>query len=237
MSTISSESTFKERIRGIETTLVAILSGLELAKSVMDTEVSYRKKLTRQGLDILCRASKREDLERIRGNLQNFYAGVSKADSMYLGKHGERVDISFLAKTEFRALISNAQFLTTQEDFQNNAAKAILDMGRRHTVSNLLSLDIPAIILKKVIEVCTVSKFSKVSQDTLFDLLHHESTDVRRAASIKTVQTFPVKRIKSILNDYTNSDKIRYYNVIHWLDLGASMSRDEARKVTYAATG
>ena len=227
----------KERIRGIETTLGAILSGIDLTKSAKDTEDFYRKKLTRQGLDILCRASKREDLERIRGNLQNCYAGVSKADSEYLGKHGEWADISLLANTEFRALLSNPQFLTTQEDFQNNAAKAILDMGRKHTVSNLLSLDIHAIILKKTIELCTVSRFSKVSQDTLFKLLHHESTDVRRAASIKTIQAFSVKRIKSILNDYTKSDKYRYYNVIHWLDLGASMSRDEAQKVACAATG
>ena len=81
-----------------------------------------------------------------------------------------------------------------------------------------------------------MSRFSKVSQDTLFELLNHESADVRRVASIKSVQAFPVQQIKSILNDYTSSDKYRYYNVIHWLDLGASMSRAEAQKVAHAAT-
>ena len=46
-----------------------------------------------------------------------------------------------------------------------------------------------------------------------------------------------MKRIKSILREYVSGDKHRYYNVIHWLDLGASMSRDEALKVARAAAG
>ena len=230
----------KERIRGIEITLGALIAGIDMVKSAKNAEDFYRKKLTRQGLNILCRACKREDLRRIRGNLQNCYAGASKADTEYLGKHGEWADISLLANTELLNFAGDLPFLMVREDFQEKVATAvataILGMGRRHSVSKLLSLDIPAIILKKTIELCTVSRFSKVSQDTLFELLHHESADVRRAASIKSVQAFSVKRIKSILHDYTSRDKYRYYNVIHWLDLGASMSRAEARKVAYAAT-
>ena len=226
----------KERIRGIEITLGALIAGIDMPKTAKDTEDFYRKKLTRQGLDILCRTCKREDLQRIRGNLQNCYTGASKADAEYLEKHGEWADISLLANTDLLHLVMDLPYMIVKEDFQNKVATAILGMGRRHSVSKLLSLDIPAIILKKTIELCTVSRFSKVSQDTLFELLNHELADIRRAASIKSVQAFPVQRIKSILNDYTSSDKYRYYNVIHWLDLGASMSRAEAQKVAEAAT-
>ena len=226
----------KERIRGIEITLGALIAGIDMPKTAKDTEDFYRKKLTRQGLDILCRSCKREDLQRIRVNLQNCYTGASKADAEYLEKHGEWADISLLANTDLLHLVMDLPYMIVKEDFQNKVATAILGMGRRHSVSKLLSLDIPAIILKKTIELCTVSRFSKVSQDTLFELLNHESADIRRATSIKSVQAFPVQRIKSILNDYTSSDKYRYYNVIHWLDLGASMSRAEAQKVAEAAT-
>ena len=224
------EEYVKERIQGFEITLGALIAGIDIGEDF------YRKELTRQGLDILCRACKREDLQRIRGNLQNCYAGPSKGDAEYLGKHGEWVDISLLANTDLLNFARDLPFMMVQEDFQNKVATAILGMGRRHSVSKLLSLEIPAIILKKIIELCAVSRFSKVSQDTLFELLHHESADVRRAASIKSVQAFSVKRIKSTLHDYTSRDKFRYYNVIHWLDLGASMSRAEAQKVAYAAT-
>ena len=80
-----------------------------------------------------------------------------------------------------------------------------------------------------MIELCPQSRFAKISNDALFDLLDHDSSDVRKAAAMKAVLVFSVTRIRSVLHEYL--DKHRYYNVIHWLDLGASMSRDEARKV------
>ena len=95
----------------------------------------------------------------------------------------------------------------------------------------------PATILKRTIELCAESRFSEISHDTLLVLLDHESADVRKAASIKTVRALSVKRIKSILHEYVSSDKYRYYNVIHWLDLGTSMSRYQAREVACAAAG
>ena len=225
-----------ERIQGIEISLGALIAGVDIVKTAKDTEDFYRKNLTRQGLDILCRACECEDLQRIRDNLQNCYAGASNADVEYLRKHGEWADISLLANTDFLDLVGDLPFLIVQKNFQNKVATAILAMGRRHSISKLLALDIPTTILKKTIELCTVPRFSRVSRNTLFALLHHELPDVRRTASIKTVQAFSVKRIKSILHDYTNSDKNSYYNVIHWLDLGASMPRDEVQKVVYATT-
>ena len=78
-------------------------------------------------------------------------------------------------------------------------------------------------------------KILEISDDALLGLLDHESEDVRKAASIKAVLALSTKRIKSILHEYIGNDEHLYYNVIHWLDLGASMSRSEARKVAGAA--
>jgi len=79
-----------------------------------------------------------------------------------------------------------------------------------------------------------VSRFAKISHDPLFALLNHESDGIRKSAAVLAVRAFSAKRIKSILREYVGSDKYRYYNVIHWLDLGVSMSRDEAKKVARA---
>ena len=92
----------------------------------------------------------------------------------------------------------------------------------------------PAAILKKTIELCAESRFAKISQDALLALFNHESEGVRKAAAVLAVRAFPAKLIKAILREYVRSDKYRYYNVIHWLDLGASMSRDDTRKVARA---
>ena len=144
------------------------------------------------------------------------------------GKHEDLVRI----RNNFRD-----SYTGTSEEDAKFLAKAILDMARRRSVSDLVSIEMPARILKTVIELCSNSRFSKISDDALLVLFHHESIDVRKAASIKAVQVFPAKRIRSILRAYISSDKYRYYNVIRWLDLGASMPRAEARKVTRAAAG
>ena len=83
---------FEERIRRMETFFGDSSDGKDSAKKIKDQyrdlEDFHRKRLTRQGLDILCRVGKREDLQRIRGNLQCGYARASKADVKYLGKYG-----------------------------------------------------------------------------------------------------------------------------------------------------
>ena len=217
---------FEERIRRWETAIGD-------SSSIKNLEDYQRKKLTRQGLDILCKVDKREDLERIRNNLQNGYAGTSQVDVKYLAKHGEWVDIPLLANANAPNL--GGSLLADHGDFQGEVAKAVLRMGRGHSVSKLFSLGIPANILKRVIELCPESRFIRISDEALLGLLDNKSDDVRKAASIKAVRTFPTKRIKSILHEYIGRDKVYYYNVIHWLDLGASMPREEARKVARAA--
>ena len=238
----SFETYFKERIRRMETFLDYLSTASkdstyktkELKDQYRDIEDFYRKQLTRQGLDILCRANKREDLQRIRDNIQSGYAKVSKKDIKYLEKHGEWIDIRLLLNVEIGAIELLAY---SYEDFQEDAAKTIIKISRGRSVSELFALEMPLVVLKKTIELCAESRFSKVSNDILFKLLYHESSDVRKAASIKVVLAFSTKRIKAILREYVSADKYRYYNVIHWLDLGASMPRDDARKVARAAAG
>lgn len=232
---------FEERIRLMEPFLDYLSAGKdsdqkakELKDSYRDIEDFYRKRLTRQGLDILCRVGKREDLQRIRDNIQGGCAGVSKEDMKYLEKHGEWIDIRLLLNVEIGEI---APLVYSYEDFQEDAAKTIIKISRGRSVSELFVLEMPPVILKKTIKLCAESRFSKISNDALLKLLYHESPDVRKAASIKVVLAFSAKRIKAILHKYVSDDKYRYYNVIHWLDLGASMSRDDARKVARAAAG
>ena len=229
---------FEERIRRMETFLGDSPAGKDLAKKFKDQDRNledfHRKRLTRQGLDILCRAGEREDLQRIRGNLQSGYAGASKTDAEYLGKYGEWTDISLLLNIEATMLSGT---LTDYEDFQGEVARAVLSISRGHPISELFSLEMPAFILKKTIDICSELRFSNISRDTLFGLLNHKSPDVRKAASIKAVLALSLERVKSILHEYVSGGSYRYYNVIHWLDLGVSMPHDEALKVARAAVG
>lgn len=228
---------FGEKIRGMEAGFGHLSGGDKLIKDTRELEEIYRKTLTRRGLDILCRASKREDLTRIRTNLESGYTETSKGDAEYLGKHGEWADIPLLANSERPPggglLVSGLD----KTSLQDAIAKAIVKMSAGCSVSTLFTFKIPTVILKSAIGLCPRSRFSEISDDALFGLLGHDSAEVRKAASIKAVESFSKMRIRDILHEYVGGDRYRYYNVIHWLDLGASMSRKEARKVVGATAG
>nr|VFJ72758.1 MAG: protein of unknown function (DUF4062) [Candidatus Kentron sp. FW] len=222
---------FEERIRWME---AKFSSGTRAAfKNAEGLEESLRKTLTRRGLNVLCAAQKPEDLQRIRANLRDSYAGASKYDAEYLGKYGEWTDIPLLVNAE-RPERGLTALMFRDEEFDLEVARAITSIGKKHSISDLLSLEMPAVILKKTIELCSESRFAKISQDALFTLFNHDSGEVRKAAAVLAVRALPAKRIKMILREYVGSDKVRYYNVTHWLDLGASMSREDARKVARA---
>ena len=87
-------------------------------------------------------------------------------------------------------------------------------------------------ILTKVVKLCPDSRFSSISTEALDRLFHHESDRVRKTAAIKAVLVFPAKRIRSVLQQYISADRF-YYNVVHWLDIGASLSREKARRVVH----
>ena len=98
-------------------------------------------------------------------------------------------------------------------------------------MSELLALEMVAGILEELIGLCPASRFSKVSHGTLFALFDNESADVRRAAAMKVVGTWSARRVTALLKEYVGREGHRYYNVIHWLDLGASVSQRDARNV------
>jgi len=203
----------------------------DLVKKLRDLEGFLRKCLTRQGLNVLCTAQKPEDLDRIRANLRDGYAGTSKLDAEYLGRHGEWTDIPILVNADNPLLDIPIPTISGLQEFQVEVAKAITSIGKRHPISDLLSIEMPAAVLKMVIGLCSESRFAQISRDALLALFNHKSDQVRKAAAVLSVRAFPAKRIKSILREYVSSDNYRYYNVIHWLDLGASMRRYDAKKI------
>jgi hypothetical protein len=222
---------FEERIKRIEATFGDYAAIKSIVKKTKELEEFLRKNLTRRGLNVLCVVQKPEDLQRIRANLRDGYSGASKLDALYLGRHGEWSDIPMLANAEGPRPGATLLMVSGDEEFKIEIARAITSIAKKHSVTDLLTLKMPAAILKTTIELCAESRFAKLSRDVLLALLNHESEGVRKATAIMAVRSLPAKHIKSILREYIGSDKYRYYNVIHWLDLGASMRRDDARKV------
>lgn len=191
-----------------------------------------RRNQTRRALDILCRKSDRADLERIRANLGSGFAGTSLLDVRYMGRHGDWQDISLLvsANAPLARVDAVGGHGGGRGSFEAEVAKVILRMSRGRDDWESVLLEIPAHISKSVIRLCGDSRFLRMSRSVLIRLLDHESEDVRKAVAVRAVRTFSTKRVRALLKEYLDREN-RYYNVIHWLDLGGSMPRREAQMV------
>ena len=215
---------FRERIRRMESLYRDMPGSNELLKGTRDLEHYYCRELTRRGLDVLCRLNQRVDLNRIRKNLETDHSGMSTEDAKYIRKQGEWSDIN---------LLSNA--VLAKYDLHRQVATSLLHISHGRPVSELFSLDLPAVILKNLVTSCPDSRFTEISADALLKLLGHDSLEVRRETALKAVVTLPRKRLKSILDEYIGTRTSHHYNVIHWLDLGVSAPQRDARTVARAA--
>ena len=67
--------------------------------------------------------------------------------------------------------------------------------------------------------------------ETVLKLLNDDDERVRKTAALRCIDTFPKSRLRKLLDVYIDQDEFRYYNVIHWLDLGVTMPGQFVRKI------
>ncbi|MBU0472350.1 MAG: DUF4062 domain-containing protein [Nanoarchaeota archaeon] len=194
-------------------------------KKLRDLEGFIRRQMTREGLDILCDKGNICDLKRIRKNMRSEYTESSLNEIEYMKKCGEWEDIEHILK-----LKKDSSSRTSLLSFSNNSewnqsiAKVIYSIGKNR-LDELLRIKISSAILVEIIKISSSQKFSKISSDVIFSLLNHKEDFVRKETSLKVNVSFKKSEVKNFLKQYTQNDKYRYYNVIFWLDFGASMSR------------
>jgi Domain of unknown function (DUF4062) len=197
----------------------------EALKRVRDLEDFVREKLTRKGLDILCKKEESKDLNLIRKNMRSEYVKSSIDEIEYMRKFGEWEDIPFVVKAKkdnmARTLLTG---LSNNNDWYHSIAKAIYNIGRDR-LEELLKIEIPPRILVELIKTCSFSKFSEISDETLLSLLNSKEDKVRKIVSLKSIQSFKKSLLKSLLKKYMESENSSYYNVIFWLDFGISMPK------------
>ncbi len=187
------------------------------------------KEFTRKGLDILCTKKKVEDINRIRENLKTRYVGVSHLDVKYFEKHGGWSDIELLASSDLNNISS---LLIGKKDvsYTNCVAKFAYKIGR-NSISELLMLNISPSILTEILSICSDSTIKDISDEVIFQLLNNDNPNVRKRMSIVAIRALSIKKIKYLLDEYLSGDEYRYYNVIHWLDLGSCMPKSLSKRI------
>lgn len=201
----------------------------QLIKDVRRLETSVRKGFTRQALDLVCKIGGAEHLTLVRKALEGDFIEYSRLDVEYLQKHGEWQDIPLIigaiGRPESGVSIIGAEYA---EKFRT-AARAVYAIGKER-LPELLALEMPKLLLARLIVELSDKSFRSLTNGQLKQILLDTDDSVRKACALKAVRTLSKKRLMQLLDGYVNSEDQRYYNVIHWLDLGVSLPRDIAQK-------
>ena len=167
----------------------------------------------------------------VRQVLKNGSVAYSDSDIEYLRKFGEWEDIPLIVTSVKRAQGAPKLLYNLDEHKYKVATYAIYYVGKAR-LAELITLEMPNQLLARLIIEIPDKSFRLLSDASLKPLLHSEDDKVRKATALKCVRALPKQRVKRILHDYTSGDTSgetrQYYNVIHWLDLGASAPRDTA---------
>jgi len=98
-------------------------------------------------------------------------------------------------------------------------------MGRQR-LAELLAIPAPAQLTAQLIVVASDTMFRGLTNETIITLFLSEFATVRKSTALKCVRALSKTRITKLLEAYISGDGQRYYNVIHWLDLGVSAPKD-----------
>jgi hypothetical protein len=201
----------------------------DVVKKIKSLEEHLTKEFTRLALDIICRKNSPRDLGRIRAVLKSDFVAYSDADIEYLRKFGEWEDIPLIIASVKRPAIGLSLLSDFDESKYRLAARAIYHIGKAR-LAEVLTLDMPSQLLAYLIVEVPDKGFRSLTDLSLKPLLHAENDKVRKATALKCIRSLPKTRVRHILEDYTAGDASRYYNVIHWLDLGVSAPKDTAAR-------
>jgi hypothetical protein len=199
----------------------------ELLQKARSLENSIRKDLTRKSLDLICQKAERRDLRLVREVVKSGFVEYSEADIEYLRQFGEWEDIPLIVESLQRPKAGQTATLLSIPDTSRYkvAARAIYALGRSR-LNEILTMQATGQLLSYVVVEVPDKAFRDLSDLLIIRLLRSEPDTLRKATALKSIRAFSKKRILKLQNEYISGDGSYYYNVIHWLDLGISASRN-----------
>ncbi|MGB1835815.1 DUF4062 domain-containing protein [Marinobacter adhaerens] len=202
-----------------------------ILKDFLALHRSQEPEVTRKLLSILIKQNKKEDLPRLRKTLSRPDIAISSEDIIFLEKHGEWEDIS-LINEKFKNKVRQSIYSEESSDDKNletMASKCILKISKGRE-DDLLSMSIEDGLMREIIIGIPESRLKSLDNDTIFLLLNDEDDDVRRFLTCKICKAFSKKDLERLEKKYFSRFERRYYNVIHWLDFGKNIQKDQLKK-------
>lgn len=187
-------------------------------------------RLTREALEILVGQGRRQDLALVREVVDREEVESSETVLEYFSRFGGWDDIERVMALKDNAGVSTTLITAGVANRDGAKARTIVKIANGRIV-DLLERMQSHILLSGVIKAIGVKAFSRLSDDKVLLLLNAENEDVRKLTALRCLATLRKARIAKLLQRYIQEEEYRYYNVIHWLDLGTSMPKAYSLKI------
>lgn len=190
----------------------------------------YQKQLCSGALAVLCGLKVRTDIGLVRATLDALEIEVSPELLAYLAKFGDWSDVIRIERLASPSRGRRGLLDFSYNIFADEKAAAIFEIGKNR-IADLLNAELSVPIRKSLTKIFPKSVFVHLGNDAIITELDRKDDDYRIIFSLRCVESLPKERIETILDLYIERDTQRYYNSIHWLDLGASLSKKQANAI------
>lgn len=195
-----------------------------MVSKIKKIETFYRKNLCTLALNALCSLEKTQDLNIVRKTVDEIEVDATASILKYLARFGDWSDIERVKKlgdyTNERTGLLGFQ----KTKLPDHKAATIFALGKAR-IADMLELDLDRTIRKSLTKQLPKKTFVNLSDDILMRELNRDDDEYRVVFALLCVRSLSKQRIISLLNQYVDSNDHRYYNTVHWLDLGASLPR------------
>lgn len=190
----------------------------------------YQKKLCSGAVAVICGLKVRSDIGLVRATLDAIEIELSPELLAYLAKFGDWSDVVRIERLTSPPSGGLSLLSLSYDVFADEKAAAIFELGRTR-IADLLHAELAAPVRKALIKRFPASVFASLSNDAIIAELDRKDDEYRIYFSLRCVESLTRERIETILNLYIERDTQRYYNSIHWLDLGASFPKRQANAI------
>ncbi|PHQ72369.1 MAG: hypothetical protein COB93_00365 [Sneathiella sp.] len=194
----------------------------ELLSKIKGLEKYCRTLFCTDALSALCAMAKSKDLLLVRRTVDVYDVDGTENVLKYLARFGDWSDIERIKNLGDNQSKRVSLLSIAKSSFPEEKANAILALSKNR-VADMFALELDGTIRKCLVKVLSKKAIANLSDEVLLKELSREGDEYRIIVAIRCVQSLPKKRINSLLNQYVDSDAQRYYNSVHWLDLGASI--------------
>lgn len=190
------------------------------------------KGYTREALEIVCEKNDPADIAVVRAAMAHPDLAYSPSDLIYISRFGQWADIPLVIGASQRSSTSRMRSLLSMafdsEIKYEQAADTILTLGKNR-LAEILEIGMPGELLAQVIAKSPGKNFAALTDDQVLLLLRSDVEKIRKRTAVKIAKSFTKPRINKLLAAHM-AEKSFFYNVIHWLDFGASCPKEVIKR-------